>query len=167
MSNVRAWRCSWRAGEGQAENKVGHSQTTGQSTRHPVLQPPAEHERAPHSDPYNLSTLAAALTPSSPHVSPPPRTFHTELHLLQVSQSDPHEAGVEHQLVLVGWPQVWGCRVHKEDPGIPSGHLVVTDEGVSEAADHHLVAAVQQALPGHQLFALQVPPDPNLGWTWG
>ena len=65
----------------------------------------------------------------------------------------------------MGGPQVWRGRVHKEDPGVSSGHLVVTDEGVSEAANHHFVASVQQAFLGHHIFALQVPPDPNLGWT--
>lgn len=92
-----------------------------------------------------------------------PHTFHAVLHLLQVPQGDAHEAGVQHQFVLVGWPQVWGCRIHKEDPCVPCGHLVVTNEGVSEATNHHLVAAIQQALLSHHVSALQVSPDPNLG----
>jgi len=88
--------------------------------------------------------------------------FYTVFHFLQIPQGDAHEAGIEHQLIFMGWPQVWGCRVHKEDPGVPSGHLVVTDEGDSKAANHHLVATVKQALLGHHVFALQVPPDSNL-----
>lgn len=92
--------------------------------------------------------------------------FYTVLYFLQIPQGDAHEAGIEHQLILMGWPQVWRCRVHKENSGIPSGHLVVTDEGISKATNHHLVATIKQTLLGHHVFALQVPPDSNLGWTW-
>lgn len=76
-------------------------------------------------------------------------TFHAVLHVLQVAQGYPHQAGVEHELVLVLRRRRLRGRVEEEDAGVPRGHLVVADPGVPEAADHHLVSAVQQDLTVH------------------
>lgn len=54
-------------------------------------------------------------------------TFHAVLHLLQVAQRYPHEAGVQHQLVAVCRPHVLRGRVDEENPRVPSRDLVVAD----------------------------------------
>lgn len=57
----------------------------------------------------------------------PGLTFHAVFHLFQVAQRNPHEAGVEHQFVLVRGPHVvWG-GINEENPGVPCGDLVVAD----------------------------------------
>lgn len=54
-------------------------------------------------------------------------TFHAVLHLLQVAQGNPHQAGVQHQLVLVFRPQVVGGGVDEENAGVPRRDLVVAN----------------------------------------
>lgn len=97
---------------------------------------------------------------TSYHMTSP--TCNAVLHFLQVAQSYPHQARVQHQLVLVGGPHGFGRQVDKENACVARGHPVVTDDGVAKATDHHLVATVQQYLSIDHRFALQVTPDPHL-----
>lgn len=89
-------------------------------------------------------------------------TFHAVLHLLQVAQGNPHQAGVQHQLISVRRPHVLGGGVDKENPGVPCRDLVVADQGVPKAADHHFVPTIQEDFMSHDIFAFEVPPDSDL-----
>lgn len=89
-------------------------------------------------------------------------TFHAVLHVLQVAQGNPHQAGGKHQLVLVRWPHELRGQVDEEYASVARGDLVVAYPGVSEAADHHLVSAVEENVAVDFGLALQVAPYPHL-----
>lgn len=138
----------------------------GWTTRHRVLWP-MTNSPLPHKDAsitsQSLPTSAALCSCTKPHA---PST--------QCSTSSRFRRVMRMRLELSINSFLWAGHRYggagftkKIDPGVPSGHLVVTDEGVSEATNHHLVAAIQQALLGHHISPLQVPPDPNLGWMVG
>lgn len=91
-----------------------------------------------------------------------PLTFHALLHLLQVAEGNPHQAGVEHEFVFVFRAHVRRRRVEKEYARVARGYLVVADVGVAEAADHHLVAAVQENVTVDAGLPFQVAPHPDL-----
>lgn len=84
------------------------------------------------------------------------------LHVLQVTQRNPHQARVQHQLVLVLWSHGLRCWIEEEYTGVSCGHLVVADAGVAKATDHHFVAAVQEDFAVDAGLAFQVAPHADL-----
>lgn len=84
------------------------------------------------------------------------------LHVLQVTEGNPHQAGVEHEFIFVFRAHVQRSRVEKEDARVARGYLVVTDVGVAEAADHHLVATIQEDFAVDAGLPFQVAPHPDL-----
>lgn len=99
---------------------------------------------------------------ASPVLHARPLTFHAVLHVLQVTEGNPHQAGVEHELSFVFRAHVQRSRVEEEDARVARGDLVVADVGVAEAADHHLVAAVQEDFTVDAGLPFQVAPHPDL-----
>lgn len=91
-----------------------------------------------------------------------PLTFHAVLHVLQVTQGNPHQAGVELEFIFVFQARGQRGRVEKEYTCVARGHLVVADLGVAEAAYHHLVAAIQENFTVDAGLPFQVAPHPNL-----
>lgn len=59
-------------------------------------------------------------------------------------------------------PHVVRGRVEEEYASVAHGHLIVTDPGVAEAADHHLVAAIQENFTVHAGLPFQVTPNSDL-----
>lgn len=60
------------------------------------------------------------------------------------------------------WPHVLRGRVEKEYARVARGYLVVADPGVAKAADHQLVAAVQEKFTVDVGLPFQVAPHSDL-----
>lgn len=84
------------------------------------------------------------------------------LHILQVAESNPHQTRVELEFVLVLGPHGLRSEVEKKYASVSRGHLVVTDPGVAEPADHHFVASIQKDFTVDVGLPFQVAPDPDL-----